>query len=129
MLKCRIIDDKCRLIPHANAAADEVRRPEFFRRGGVARAVALPEELWIDQPRWQSLKPMEKLADMPVNHLEGILNYRWTKVKLGVVEAVNGNIKASLRGGRGYRNLNYLPLTAQRLAARRIEYATFQKAA
>lgn len=56
---------------------------------------------WIDQLRWQRLKPMEKLADMLLNHLEGILNYCRTKVRLGVVEAVNGNIKALLRRGRG----------------------------
>jgi Transposase len=36
------------------------------------------------------------------------MNYCRTKVRLGVVEAVNGNIKALLRRGRGYRNLNYL---------------------
>ena len=43
---------------------------------------------WIDQLRWQRLKPMEKLADMLVNDLAGILNYGRTKVSLGVVEAV-----------------------------------------
>jgi len=46
-----------------------------------------------------------------------------------VVEAVNGNIKALLRRGRGYRNLNYLLLKAQRLAATRTEFVAFQKAA
>jgi hypothetical protein len=30
---------------------------------------------WIDQLRWQRLKPMEKLARMLLNHLDGILNY------------------------------------------------------
>ena len=83
----------------------------------------------IDQLRWQRLKPMEKLADMLVRHLEVILNYCRTKVRLGVVEAVNANIKALLRRGRGYRNLNYLLLKAQRLAATRTEFAAFQKAA
>ena len=29
---------------------------------------------WIDQLRWQRLQPMEKLAMMLLNHLEGILN-------------------------------------------------------
>ncbi len=28
---------------------------------------------WIDQLRWQRLKPMEKLAAMLLDHLEGIL--------------------------------------------------------
>jgi transposase len=46
---------------------------------------------------------MEKLARMLLNHLEGILNYCRTKVPMGVIEAVNGNLKALLRRGRGYR--------------------------
>ena len=84
---------------------------------------------WIDQLRWQRLKPMEKLGRMLLNHLEGILNYCRTKVPLGVVEAVNGNIKTLLRRGRGYRDLDYLLLKAQRLAATRTEFVAFQKAA
>ena len=83
----------------------------------------------IDQLRWQRLKPMEKLAPMLLNHLEGILNYRRIKVPLGVVEAVNGNIKALLRRGRGYRNLNYLLLKAQRLAATKTQFIVLQNAA
>jgi transposase len=182
--KCRIIYDKFHIMKHAGAAVDEVRRAEFFRKGGAARAVVkgkrwllltrwvnlstqkrrqlnalfalnrrvmkaylLKESLdrlwnyryegamlrylksWIDQLRWQRLKPMEKLADMLLNHLEGVLNYCRTKVRLGVVEAVNGNIKALLRRGRGYRNLNYLLLKTQRMAATRTEFVAFQKAA
>ena len=84
---------------------------------------------WIDQLRWQRLKPMEKLARMLLDHLEGILNYCRTKVPLGVVEAVNANIKALLRRGRGYRDLNYLLLKAQRLAATKTQFIVLQKAA
>jgi transposase len=84
---------------------------------------------WIDQLRWQRLKPMEKQADMLLRHLDGILNYFRTRVRLGVVEAVSGNIKALLRRGRGYRNLNYLLLKSQRLAATKTEFVSFQKAA
>jgi hypothetical protein len=47
----------------------------------------------------------------------------------GPKEAVNGNIKALLRPGRGYHNLNYLLLKAQRLAATSTEVVAFQKAA
>ncbi|MGO4884415.1 MAG: transposase [Bryobacteraceae bacterium] len=50
---------------------------------------------------------------MLLDHLDGILNYCRTKVPLGVVEAVNGNIKSLLRRGRGYKNLRYLLLKAQ----------------
>ena len=67
---------------------------------------------WIDQLRWQRLKPMERLAHMLLDHLEGILNYRRTKVPMGLVKAVNGNLKALLRRGRGCRDLNYLLLEA-----------------
>ena len=57
------------------------------------------------------------------------MNYCRTKVPLGVVEAVNGNIKALLRRGRGYSNLRYLLLKAQRLAATKTEFITVRKAA
>jgi transposase len=66
---------------------------------------------------------------MLLDHLDGILNYCRTKVPLGVVEAVNGNIKSLLRRGRGYKNLHYLLLKAQRMAATRTEFVVFQKAA
>ena len=84
---------------------------------------------WIDQLRWQRLKPFEKLAGMLLDHLEGILNYCRIKVRMGVVEAVNGNIKALLRRGRGYKNLRYLLLKAQRMAAVRLENDNLAKAA
>jgi transposase len=181
---CRIVYDKFHIMQHASSAVDEVRRAEFFRKGGAAREIVkgkrwllltrwvhqntdkkrqlnelfalnrrvmkaylLKESLdrlwnyiyegamlrylksWIDQLRWQRLKPMEKLAQMLLDHLEGILNYCRTKVPLGVVEAVNGNIKALLRRGRGYRDLNYLLLKAQRLAATKTQFIVFEKAA
>jgi transposase len=182
--KCQIIYDKFHILQHAAAAVDEVRRAEFFRKGGQAREIVkgkrwlllsswvnldrgkkrqlnqlfalnrrvmkaylLKESLarlwnytyegamlrylqsWVDQLRWQRLPPMEKLATMLLKHLEGILNYCRTKVPMGVVEAVNGNIKALLRRGRGYRDLNYLLLKAQRLAATKTEFIAIQKAA
>jgi transposase len=182
--KCRIVYDKFHVIQHANAAVDEVRRAEFFRKGARTRglvkgkrwllltrwvnltgskrqelnglfamnrrllkAYLLKESLerlwfyryegamlrylqkWIDQLRWQRLRPFEKLARMLLDHLDGILNYCRTKVALGVVEAVNGNIKALLRRGRGYTNLRYLLLKAQRMAATRTQFVVFQKAA
>ncbi len=66
---------------------------------------------------------------MLVSHLDGILNYCRTKVPLGVVEAINGNIKSLLRRGRGYKNLRYLLRKAQRLAAPGTEFVAFKKAA
>jgi hypothetical protein len=57
------------------------------------------------------------------------LNYCRTKVPLGVVEAVNGNIKSLLRRGCGYKNLRYLLLKAQRMAATKSEFVVFRRAA
>ena len=182
--QCRLVYDKFHVMKHANEAVSEVRRAEFFRKGGAARelikgkhwllltrwvhlntnkkrqlnqlfalnrrvmkAYLLKESLdrlwayryegamlrylqsWIDQLRWQRLKPMEKVARMLLKHVEGILNYCRTKVPMGVVEAVNGNIKALLRRGRGYQDLDYLLLKAQRLAATKTEFVVLQKAA
>jgi transposase len=181
---CRIVYDKFHVMQHANAAVDEVRRAEFFRKGGrwrglvkgkrwllltrwvnltsgkrrelnalfalnrkLFKAYLLKESLdrlwsyryegamlrylqsWIDQLRWQRLRPFQKLAGMLLDHLEGILNYCRTKVPLGVVEAINGNIKSLLRRGRGYKNLRYLLLKAQRMAATMTEFVVFARAA
>ncbi len=182
--ECRIVYDKFHVMQHAGKAVDEVRRAEFFRKGGrmrglvkgkrwlllsrwvnldgkkrqllnelfrlnrrMMKAYLLKESLdrlwtyryegaafrylnqWIDQLRWQRLEPFKKLAEMLLAHLEGILNYCRTPVRFGVVEAVNGNIKALLRRGRGYKNLRYLLLKAQRLAALKTEFLVLRKAA
>jgi len=181
---CKIVFDKFHVMQHANAAVDEVRRAEFFRKGGQLRDVVkgkrwllltrwvnldgpkqqllndlfrlnrrllkaylLKESLdrlwtytyeavarkhlhgWIDQLKWQRLKPFQKLALMLLKHQEGLLNYCRTKVPFGVVEAVNGNIKSLIRRGRGYRNLRYLLLKAQRLAALKLEVVVLRRAA
>ncbi len=181
---CGIVYDKFHIMQHANLAVDEVRRAEFFRKGGRARGIVkgkrwllltrwvnlttanrrqlntlfamnrklmkaylLKESLdrlwtytyegamlsyfqrWIDQLRWQRLPSFQKLARMLLDHLDGILNYCQTKVPMGMVEAVNGNIKMLLRRGRGYKNLRYLLLKAQRMAATKTEFVVFKKAA
>ena len=182
--QCRIVYDKFHVMQHANRAVDEVRRAEFFRKGGqwrglvkgkrwlllsrwvnldtdkkrmlnelfrmnrrLMKAYLLKESLdrlwdykyegaalrylhgWIDQLRWQRLAPFEKLAEMLLRHLDGILNHCRTKVRFGVVEAINGNIKSLMRRGRGYTNLRYLLLKAQRMASLKTEFVAFQKAA
>ena len=97
----------------------------YYYEAGMLRYL----QNWIDQLRWQRLKPFESLAGMLLTHLEGILNHCRTKVPMGVVEAVNGNIKSLVRRGRGYKNLRYLLLKAQRIAATRTEFVTFRQAA
>jgi hypothetical protein len=51
---------------------------------------------------------------MLLDHLDGILNYCRIKVPLGVVEAVNGTSRHYYVARRGYKNLRYLLLKAQR---------------
>ena len=82
----------------------------FLYEGAMLRYL----QRWLDQLRWQRLPSFEKLAWLLLDHLDGILNYCRTKVPMGVVEAVNGNIKMLLRRGRGYKNVEYLLLKAQR---------------
>jgi len=77
---------------------------------------------WIDQLRWQRLKPFEELAAMLLKHLDGIANYCRTKVRFGVVEALNANIRMMINRGRGYQNLRYLLLKAKRLAVTNTEF-------
>ena len=84
---------------------------------------------WTRQLRWQRLRPFEQLANMLHEHLDGIVNYCKTKVRFGVVEAINANIKLLLRRGRGYSNLRYLLLKAQRMAVTKTEIVAFRKAA
>ena len=82
---------------------------------------------WVDQLRWQRLPSFQKLSEMLIKHLDGILNYCRTKVRFGVVEAINGNIRMLINRGRGYRNMRYLLLKAKRIAVTNTEYVAFQK--
>lgn len=77
---------------------------------------------WMDQLRWQRLKPFENLAAMLLKHLDGILNYCRTKVRFGVVEALNGNIRMMINRGRGYQNLRYLLLKVKRIVVTNTEF-------
>ena len=175
--QCKIVYDKFHVMGHANDAVDEVRRAEFFRKGGEKRelikgkkwlllsrwknlsgekrgelnelfslnrrlfkAYLLKESLerlwdyqypgaminylekWIEQLKWQRLAPFEKLAAMLLKHADGIANYCRTKVRFGVVEAVNGNIRMLINRGRGYKNLRYLLLKAKRMAVVNVEF-------
>jgi transposase len=84
---------------------------------------------WMDQLRWQRLPAFRKLAEMLIDHLDGILNYCRTRVPFGVVEAVNGNIRMLINRGRGYKNKRYLLVKAKRMAATKTEFVAVQKIA
>ena len=74
---------------------------------------------WLRALRWQRLPAFQKLAALLMRHLTGILNYCHEKVPFGKVEAINGNIRAMLRRGRGYRDHEYLLLKVQKATATR----------
>jgi transposase len=81
---------------------------------------------WMSQLKWQRLGAFEKLAQTLLKHLEGILNYCRTKVRFGVVEAVNANLRLLINRGRGYKNLRYLLLKAKRMAVTNAELVVFR---
>jgi transposase len=72
---------------------------------------------WVRSLRWQRLPAFKKLAGTLERHLEGILSYCHHKLPFGVVEAINGNIRAVIRRGRGYRDHKYLILKVQKNTA------------
>ena len=67
---------------------------------------------WIDQLRWQRLKPFQKFARMVERHWDGIAAYGQAenKVALGFVEGLNNKIRAIQRRAYGYRDEEYLRL-------------------
>ena len=72
---------------------------------------------WVRSLRWQRLPAFKKLAATLQRHFEGILSYCHHKVPFGVIEAINGNIRAVIRRGRGYRDYEYLILKVQKTTA------------
>src|SRR5882672_12615266 len=52
--ECRIIYDKFHILQHASQAVDEVRRAEFFRKGGAARDLVLGKR-WLLLSSWLNL--------------------------------------------------------------------------
>lgn len=72
---------------------------------------------WVKSLRRQRLPAFQKLALTLLDHLDGILAYCRHRVPFGVVEAINGNLRALIRRGRGYQDHEYLVLKAQRSTA------------
>jgi hypothetical protein len=72
---------------------------------------------WLLSLRWQRLPASKKLAGTLYDHFHGILANCKHKVPFGVVEAINGNLRALIRRGRGYQDHEYLILKAQKSTA------------
>ncbi len=56
---CRIVYDKFHVLQHANKAIDEVRRAEFFRKGGRMRGVVKGKR-WLLLTRWMNLNSQKR---------------------------------------------------------------------
>ena len=56
---CRIVYDKFHVLQHANKAIDEVRRAEFFRKGGRMRGVVKGKR-WLLLTRWMNLDSQKR---------------------------------------------------------------------
>src|SRR5271165_2410197 len=59
--QCRIVYDKFHIMQHAGAAVDEVRRAEFFRKGGAAREVVKGKR-WLLLSRWVHLNTSQETS-------------------------------------------------------------------
>ena len=122
---------------HLDRADRQTLRELFALNRRLAKAYLLREQLtqlwtytyegsarrflttWLRALRWQRLPAFQKFARLLTRHLDGLLNYCHEKVPFGKVEAINGNIRAMLRRGRGYRDHEYLLLKVQRATATR----------
>jgi len=93
---------------------EQIERLWSYTYEGAARRFF---EAWVRSLRWQRLPAFKKLAGTLTRHFEGILAYCRHKVPFGVVEAINANIRAMIRRGRGYRDHEYLILKVQRATA------------
>jgi transposase len=93
---------------------DQLEQLWHYTYAGAARRFLTT---WVLALRWQRLPAFQTLAALLYRHLDGILAYCHAKVPFGVVEAINGNIRALLRRGRGYQDHAYLLLKVQRVTA------------
>jgi transposase len=93
---------------------EQIERLWSYTYEGAARRFF---DAWKSSLRWQRLPAFKKLARTLESHLDGILAYCRHKVPFGVVEAINGNLRAVIRRGRGYRDHEYLVLKTAKATA------------
>src|SRR5258708_31341600 len=82
-VNCRIVYDKFHVLQHANKAIDEVRRAEFFRKGGRKRWLLLTRWMNLDSQKRQQLNELFALnrrvmkAYLLKESLERLWTYRY----------------------------------------------------
>jgi transposase len=73
---------------------------------------------WLLLTRWYNLSAPKRLQLNEAFALNRrLLKACYLKVPFGVVEAINGNLRALIRRDRGYRDHEYLILKAQKSTA------------
>jgi transposase len=100
----------------ASLLRDQLTRLWTYTYEGWARRFLT---IWLRALRWAAAAGLPGARPLLTRHLDGILNYCHDKAHFGTVEAINGNIRAMLRRGRGYRDDDYLLLKVQRATATR----------
>lgn len=103
---CQIVYDKFHVMQHANGAIDEVRRAEFFRKGGRLRGLVKGKR-WLLLTRWVNLNWAKR---QELNHLFA-LNRKLLKACL-LKESLDRLWSYHYEGAM----LRYLLLKAQRMA-------------
>jgi len=83
--QCRLIYDKFHVMKHANEAVAEVRRAEFFRKGGAAREL-IKGKHWLLLTRWVHLNTNKKRQ----------LNQRFALLLLS--SCTPGSVSGTMRG-------------------------------
>ena len=65
---------------------------------------------WVTWVKQSGLKPMEKAADMVLNHWNGIIQWKQSQLTNGLLEGLNSVIQAAKRKARGYKQKHFITI-------------------
>ena len=65
---------------------------------------------WVKWVKQSGLKPMEKAADMVLNHWNGIIQWKQSQITNGLLEGLNSVIQAAKRKARGYKQKHFITI-------------------
>jgi len=105
--QCRIVYDKFHVMQHANRAVDEVRRAEFFRKGGRMRGLVKGKR-WLLLTRWTNLDSGKRQL---LNDLFGCVANGHLKTGRSVLVSARTPVNRALRQTlcwSGFRQKPYL---------------------
>jgi Transposase len=97
---------------------------DYIYEGAMLRYL----QSWIDQLCWQRLAPMEKIATMLLNHLEGILNYCKTEIPMGG-RSSERKYQSTAAAGTWLPGPKLPAIEGAALGATKTEFVAFRRAA